>query len=343
VWVLWYLRGYLHYDRFLLIRTVQHLDKRESFSLLLMGSKGVSFALCLGGAAFLPLLPFLLYRRRSITLIGVFFGLVGAGTQLWIEGWYWGHALLFGILLASGVVVLIASFEFLWMGEQEAALGQRAGIYRHVLLFWLLGIVAAAILVYPSGSVRYSLLAFPPALIAFLWASETRRQVSRRLWGMAVALTLIFSLTLSWADYQTAGIYQRQARDLVRQYGGQGRTIWFASEWEFRYYLKEQGAKILAGTVLGPQVGDILIKPYVSFPYRTLFDGSEYLLLLEQRPAGAFPYIRLMDFDSHAGFYSTAWGLLPYSISLSERWEHFNIYQVIKVYDGPIPEPEKHY
>ncbi len=342
-WLLWYLRGYAHYDRFLLVRTVQHLDKRAAFSLFLLGSKTISFLVCLGATIFFPLLPMLGFGGRpSLRWLGGLVGGVGAGAQILSSNWGILEALFFGFLLGVGSMVFVGTLWTL-LERRRDVLGDRAGGARVLFLLWLLGILAAAVLVYPSGSVRYVLLAFPPVIVASLLSCERTRMTASRGMVAALVVTGLFSLLLSGADYTMASIYKRQARELVEQYQSDGRTVWFTAEWEFRYYLEKAGAKILARTQLGPQVGDILIKPYVSFPWRTLYDGPEYLRLKERRPAGAFPWIRLMDFSSRAGFYSTAWGILPYGISNDPSWEHFNVFEVIKLYDGPIPEPEKHY
>lgn len=343
LWACWYLRGYLHYDRFLLVRTVQHLDKRSSFSLSLLGVKALSFILCIGGAAFFPLFPLFSLRSIRISLPGLLTGLAGGAYQLLLAEWSLGYSLLFALLLAAGTVVLLGCCEVLLGRKLEAVMGNRAELQRYLLLFWLLGILAAAILVYPSGSVRYTMLAFPPLILSFLWACERKQCLSQK--GLAAALTgtLVLSLSLSWADFEMASLYKREAHQLAQEFERPDRTVWFTAEWEFRYYLKKEGARILSRIQVGPKAGDILIKPNIAFPYQTLYDGSEYVRFLERRPAGAFPYIRLMDFKAHAGFYSTAWGILPYSISWDDSWESFVIFEVKKLYDGPIPEPEKHY
>lgn len=90
-------------------------------------------------------------------------------------------------------------------------------------------------------------------------------------------------------------------------------------------------------------VGDVIIKPYIASPWVTLYDGDEYTDLLEQKIADEpFP-LRILDFSSHAGFYSTGWGFLPYSYSLGENWEWFNVFRIKKQYSGPLPETEQHW
>ncbi len=88
---------------------------------------------------------------------------------------------------------------------------------------------------------------------------------------------------------------------------------------------KQQGLQAAGAEVLGradgrAKPGDIVIRPRIASPYRTLYDisptGLELLETVTFRPDTA---VRLPDFDSHAGFYSSGWGLLPYSLDFERR------------------------
>ncbi len=345
VWFLWYLRAYLHYDRFVLIRTFQHLDKREAFAALLLGGKFLSFVLNLGGALTIPVAAWLAFtsRRRALAALGA--GFLG-GLVIWLRAssdWTAVESLLFLVMLSSGFLVLPAVVRELWPGWFSQ---QPEGRQRLVLLFWFLGILTANVLLYPSGSVRYALLAFPP--VCLVWArSMDRLNINpyfRRnlIWACVVAATF-YSLVVARADYRMASMYRDLAREIVHDYQQPGRQIWFTAEWGLRYYLEQSGARLLLRTSVEPAVGDIIVKPYVASPWVTLYDGSEYTDLLEQREAQMGSRIRILDFFSHAGFYSTAWGILPFSFGRDDRWEWVNVFQIKKEYDGPLPEPERHY
>ena len=223
-WLLWYLRGYAHYDRFLLVRTVQHLDKRAAFSLFLLGSKTISFLVCLGATIFFPLLPMLGFGGRpSLRWLGGLVGGVGAGAQILSSNWGILEALFFGFLLGVGSMVFVGTLWTL-LERRRDVLGDRAGGARVLFLLWLLGILAAAVLVYPSGSVRYVLLAFPPVIVASLLSCERTRMTASRGMVAALVVTGLFSLLLSGADYTMASIYKRQARELVEQYQSDSRV-----------------------------------------------------------------------------------------------------------------------
>ena len=97
------------------------------------------------------------------------------------------------------------------------------------------------------------------------------------------------------------------------------------------------GAQPLTQTGTDPEVGDIIIKPYIALPWVTLLDSEEFTVLVEQRQVQAGSPLRILDFLSSAGFYSTAWGILPISITRQKYWELFNVFQVKKKFDGPLP------
>lgn len=350
VWAAWYWCSYLHYDRFVLVRTVLHLDKRSAFSWLVLGQKLLSLLLNLGGAFLCPIVLWYGFgRRRSLWLIPVVVLTIGLGPWAAPDSWSRSQSFLWVLLAGTGTLAFIGVLREGADGNgvdspPETASGRRL---RRLLLFWLAGIATAAVVLYPSGSVRYVLLLAPPLILLWLRALERKvdfnRYFLRNLVWTGVILTLLWSLPIAYADYRFAGMYREEARALVQDYRRPGQEVWFTAEWGFRYYLEKAGARLLPRTSLGPKPGDVIIKPRVAFPWVTLYDRPEYTRLREQRPTSMTFPIRLLDFESHAGFYSTAWGILPYSWASEGRWEWYNVYEVIQEYDGPIPEPERHW
>ncbi len=352
VWILWYGIGYLHYGRFLLVRTALHMEKRDVFSAGLMLTKGISFLLDMGGAVLFPLALWWGFRgRRAVILAGLVFAGCLAGLTLYAEDWTFPQALLAATFAASGVTAL-ARFVWRCLGNLKPSVEWKTphsdapgGAWLPIL--WLVGIFVSCILFYPSGSARYTLLAFPPFLL--VWQSSLESSLSAklhlqsRLTWLTVLLTVSWSLLVSHADYRFAGLYRDAAQTLVSDYSAPGRTIWFTAEWGFRYYMERAGARLVARVEVGPKPGDIIIKPRLSSPWVTLYDGDKYTRLLEQRVAHLATPVRILDHTSHAGFYSTAWGILPFSVTGGERWEWFNVFEVTRDYDGPIPEPDRHF
>lgn len=350
VWGFWYGIGYLHYDRFLLLQTAGHMDQRGAFSGLLMAAKALSFLLVAGGAALFPLALWWGFgRKRSALAAALGVGWVGLG--LWGEGWGVGASFLAGLFGAAGGLAFWGfgrEWLAIWKSSGSGPTAVLSRAEKCLPLLWFGGIFASCVLLYPSGSVRYTLLAFPPLIL--LWQASLERLIEknpyllRNVAWTTVALTATVSLAVCHADYRFAGVYRAMARHVVGEFGGEGKTVWFTAEWGFRHYLQTEGARLLARVEVGPKPGDVIVKPRLASPWVTLYDGNEFVRLLKQidAPPTANP-IRILDFTSHAGFYSTAWGILPYSLSDGQRWEWFNVFEVKKEYDGPVPEPEKYW
>jgi len=288
------------------------------------------------GALFLlPLVAWIAFAwgwRLRIALAVFFAAFVPFYT--WVSGWVWPQTLLFAVFLSTGLLIvgsLIAS--------------ARAGAFDvpgwWAVLLWFAAVLAACLILYYSGSARYTLPALPVVVLLTLRQLECRIKEEyflRNLVCLGVVLTAAYSLWISAGDYRFAGVYRQVAPELVAKYARPGRVVWITGEWGFRYYMNRAGARTLLQTSTGPQADDIIIKPYVAMPWVTLYDPGEYTDLLEQRCAKIHSRVRILDFDSHAGFYSTGWGMLPYSLKRSERWEWFNVFRVRKPYQGEIPK-----
>ncbi len=216
-----------------------------------------------------------------------------------------------------------------------------------LLPLWFFGILAACLLLFYAGSVRYTILAAPPLILIWIGELESKLRhnpyLLRNLVWLGFFLTLPYSLWIAQADYRFAAMYRRAAEDLVQEYSAQGRTVWFTAEWGLRHYLERQGARPLPRVSAQPEAGDIILKPYLSFPWVTLYDSPEYSFFRRRHQLGLEGRLRTLDFTSKAGFYSTGWGILPFGLNQGKEWEWINVYQVKKRYDGPIPRQERHW
>ena len=378
LWLIWHLRAYFHYDRIILINTFLLMSKREAFSWELMGTKSLSFILNVGGTFLFPLALWYGFASRiSVRVMLLIFLLSFVPFYALLTGWTWIQIFLFALFLSSGLLVLWHLFCLIlgflawgWNALQLSGWGQLAHSFgelrspvpeepnspqqseivrlrKRELLFllWFLGVGFICLVAYYIGSVRYTLLALPPLLLLWMRTLETRIQeiyFLRNLIWASVVVTALYSMLIGYADYRFAEAYRRSSEEITRQYAQPGRTLWYSGEWGFRYYFERNEAKLLTANGVGPKVGDVIIKPYLATPWVTLYDGPEYSELLDQHiPLMDYP-LRILDFSSHAGFYSSWFGILPFSITSGERWEWFNVFRVIKAYDGPIPEPQRY-
>jgi len=335
IWFLWFLLAYIHYRRFVLVNTFLHMNQRAAFDWGLFGVKALSFVLNLGALFLLPLLAWvaLAWGFRLRLALGVFFATF-VPFYAWISGWSWLQTLLFALFLSTGLLIV---------GSVIGSIGRKAFDNQNwwIMLLWFAAVVCACLLLYYSGSARYTLPAVPVVVLLAIRQMERRikeEYLLRNLLCMAVLLTGAYSLWISFGDYRFAAVYRQAAAELTTKYSRPDRVIWITGEWGFRYYMNQAGARTLLQTRTGPQAGDIIIKPFIAMPWVTLYDSGEYTDLLEQRYAQNDSSVRLLDFASRAGFYSTGWGLLPFSLKNGDRWEWFNVFQVKKAYNGQIPK-----
>jgi hypothetical protein len=327
------------------------MEQRSFLSLDLIGTKLLSLILQVGAICVFPLLPWFTLSTRW-TLPG-FIGTFGLSSFYLnaINGWEWLHALLFGFFFSTGCLILF-SVVVTTVSQWRKCHPRRKGsfdsgdcgaLYLSLLFLWILGIAFACVTVFYSGSARYVFLAGPPLILLIQYYLERQsgsiitRQV---ILTLGIIATFSYSLTISYGDYLFAETYRRSAQEICSTYGGKGTDIYFTGEWGFRFYMERYGAKPITKTSTGAEPGDVIVKPYVALPWITLYDGDHYSKLLERRIV-QLPYpVRILDFNSHAGFYSSGWGLLPFSFATQPRWEWFNVFQVTRKYTGEIPEPE---
>ena len=337
LWAFWYGRAWIHYDRFVLVNTFLHMDKRETLDLPLVGTKLLSFILNIGGLFCFPLLVWACPKKKSEWVFASLVMMASlASPFIFLSGWALVHKLLFSLFLSTGLLlfaeVLRKSLTFT--------------VENLVLVFWFLGILLTCLLLFYSGSARYVLLALPPSILVITKRIESRfprGAMPLLMTAVITACTLIYSVPVSYADYEFAEAYRTNAKELCGKYREEGKQIWFTGEWGFRHYMAENGAQIIPRNSVDAEVGDFIIKPFIASPWVTLYDGSEYSRLIEQIPIRTRLPLRILDFSSNAGFYSSGWGLLPFSWTSDQHYEWFNIYEVIKEYSGPVPEGEKHW
>ena len=286
LWSLWYLRAYLHYDRFVLVNTFLHMEQRSPVSPVAVGSKLLSFLLHLGGTFVFPLAGWLAFTGRSSRRIyvAVFF-LAFIPAYVWYPEWPWLQAFLFAGFLTTALLVIIKIGEgavrlwrsfwackdsaerVFWRGS-GTALNNHSRALLGVLFLWFWGILAACCLVFYSGSVRYAVLALPAFLLLWQYALETAHssRTAKSLLLLSLALTLPYSLAIASADYRFADVYREEPARILEDVGNQNKQIWYTGEWGFRYYMEKLGARPLTKTGVEPVAGDIIVKPYIALP-----------------------------------------------------------------------------
>lgn len=185
------------------------------------------------------------------------------------------------------------------------------------LSFWFIYFFVVCIAFTPFGANRYMLPLLPPLLILLSNKISFKKPIY-----LFVFLMALFSSRVAVADYNYADLYRSFARDMKNNVSTTG-TVWFTGEWGFRYYMREEGYKYLTYDSLLKK-NDVIIKPELTSHIR--LDKLDILLNLEKEfEINKKGFLRILNEKSKAGFYSQAWGFLPF-------WPGDNPLERIRVY-----------
>jgi len=284
------------------------------------------------------------FKNIPLKIVGILSNLGGSGIiPLFVLFWafkYTKDSRLFIItFLASAIIFRVFLKNYSLMDISQVSLYFSIGLYFTYLMvkkfneyrflsLWYLGFLGSSILFLPYGSSKYILPLLLPPIILFVKEIElklTDKKYSNVFLFLCVFFTLLLSLSVAWADYQFAKLYENFTGNIGQKYSQ--RNICFTGEWGFRYYMEEKGYKYLLTNDNSPRPGDIIVIPGIPCPSPLHPDLQARLKQIDTITyESKFP-IRVMNDETHAGFYSDGWGLLPYSFS-TVPLETFKIYQV---------------
>jgi hypothetical protein len=177
-----------------------------------------------------------------------------------------------------------------------------------VLLF-----AAVPVSVYQHMPAKYLLVSAPAAALLVGRALESRVRSGRwlKVGGTAVAGIVMGALIVQ-ADAAFADLGRRSATELIRPHVAQGRTVWFAGHWGFQWYAEREGARCLALSGRQPAPGDLIVSSEKALGgVVTMFNPRTAVAAISDEAPGG----RIMSRRGGAGFYSNAWGYLPWTWS----------------------------
>ncbi|MBI5240713.1 MAG: glycosyltransferase family 39 protein [Elusimicrobia bacterium] len=213
------------------------------------------------------------------------------------------HERLLGAVFSFGALASLSIFVPL------PARGHRHG---RLLAAWAAAVLVLQLFFYWSIVTRYVAFLIIPIVLAQAAALEARLETRalRRTYAVGLGLTLVLSLALARVDYRYAAAQKEIAALVAEQ--ARGRRLWFTGHWGFQYYMEKAGAApldALAGGwgVLRP--GDIAVVPTVNTLVLPPPGPAPGLVLPCPEPVP----LRLMG-RGGAGFYSSNFGFLPYSV-----------------------------
>ncbi|MFA6092730.1 MAG: hypothetical protein WCU88_11825 [Elusimicrobiota bacterium] len=183
-----------------------------------------------------------------------------------------------------------------------------------VLGSWLLA--ALPVCAYLHMPSKYLLASAPAAaiLVARALAASTAA-LRRAVLGLTLVLGAGLGVLILRADAAFADLGRRAAAEMIAPRIREGRNVWFAGHWGFQWYAEKAGARCLTALPPHPLRGDLVVSTEHSFG-RTieLFSNRKELSdLVDLTPGG-----RIMDQSLGAGFYSNAWGCLPWAWGSTE-------------------------
>jgi hypothetical protein len=227
------------------------------------------------------------------------FEALGAG------GFRWGTAVQAAALLAAGTgAVILAVREGLLSGDADGTM----------LFLWVAGTLAFAAVINWSVNARAVLPLVPPMAILATRALDARERSgatvpwARAAWAIAPVGAL--ALLVALADLRLAEIGRDAAAAAARRRGANG-PVWFEGHWGFQHYAERLGLRALdfRRSVLLP--GDVVVTPVRGSNTMPLPPGAVLEVGLDRWPQmGA---LATMSYAAGAGFYSDAWGPLPFA------------------------------
>ncbi len=339
---LWQLMNYLHYGRMVLLDTLGYVQSRNAVSPGVLLMKLVSFLEYQGWLIVFPLFLIYIFARD---LRGRLFGLailasiVLAQIMLPQADYRLSDRIIFVIGLATGAFVLLRMASMIRdaFGKREAGRGLGFDLLEsQFLVLWYFGVTAYCLIMLAEGSARYILPLIPPVLIVYFKGLEITEvkeyRVSRppllnaaMVASGSVVLSLAWGLLLAQADFEFARVYPRSAAAFLRL--SDGLDSYITGEWGFRYYFGRAGAMPLPEDESAVKGASLLVVPKLAMPYGLPAALDSMSIPFTSLSFALKTPLRTMDWQTPAGFYSTGWGWIPFSLS-QESLETLEIRQV---------------
>jgi hypothetical protein len=329
----------LHFGRLVLVDTLGYVQSRRPISLSTLGTKALAL---LEYQGWLIVFPFFFLYVFGRGLKGRLLGLALLASVYVAQAAVPGYRILDrGVLvvgLATGIFVSVRMGALLKDAFHRGTAGAPmfGRLEAQFLALWYFGVVMYCLFALPEGSARYIMPLVAPVLIFYFRrlelneVSEYRAEPYPFLNSAMVAsgslvLSLAWGLFLAQADFEFARVYPRAAATFSRMYAGLDSYI--TGEWGFRYYFTRIGAKPLPLDESSVRGGSLLVRPKLAMPYGVPADLSSMTMRLASLSFDLKTPFRTMDVETPAGFYSTGWGLIPFSLSTKSQ-ETLEVQQV---------------
>ena len=321
--VSWYLVNCIHYGRPLWEKTLGYMESRSPLAPDVLLTKLLSILEYQGWLVIFPF--FILYvlarglkwRALGLVVLGaIYLAQLRVPEYGWIEKW------IFVVGAAAGIFVTIGMVQAAWkaMTATPADVGASGDQF---LALWYFGYFAYCLFLLTEGSARYILPMLPPTVLCYFRVLEKReiseyrlpqrRLNSAMLASGSVVISLVWGLALSRADMEFAAIYPRLADDFQRVTGRM--ESYSRGEWGFRYYLGRNGVQALPADSSLVRGGSFIAVPALALPSEIPADLRSISMPVQSIAYKTKTTLRVLDLHTPAAFWSTGWGLIPFSFS----------------------------
>lgn len=331
---LWLLQNLIWHNQLHPIASSVHYAKfysSGSFGLADFNVKALSDLAGLGGTALFPFC-FLLAILPSKKIVGPAL-LVGilemAGcshSSSLIQDYTSLQLMLLLLFFTAGIYLVLRTWMTPVLTTNSSHVRSSDGLF---LFAWLLIAVISTIFLLPFGTSRYMLPVLPPLILLLARAVESsyaQGSAFRIAAVTTIGLSFVLSVFLAQGDAVYAQTYKRFSSQIPFT---ESKRVWYIGEWGFRYYMNQKGYHYLRSDDNSPVRGDLVVRAKLA-GLHWMSDKLRARCILVNQISVPNPYpIRILNPDAKAGFYSHAFGLLPFAFS-KVPLEEFEIYKVIR-------------
>jgi len=282
-------------------------------------TKMLIFFVFMSGVSFLPFISWRWIGTKRL----IFFGGLIVLLTLFFSSPYGGFEVYQAFLLAFFFTTTLVFFDLILVSRNKLIYPRDA-----FLIIWVAGFSVMMFLVMAWVAARYYVIVIPAViflcvrLIEIHWKGDAKMILSR-----ALALILVFSSMLAYADYQQAEPSRRVGKELRDKGFVGGPGFYYLGDSFTMSYLGDEGwTASFRGTRF--QIGDYILSKEVTMP--PIWNWSQGLKLEkvdEITYPSQFP-IKVMHYNGSAGFYASIWGALPFTFH-EGPWERFHLFKVV--------------
>src|SRR5579884_2532921 len=314
----WLTYSSLYFGRFVLGRTAQYVVAVGGVGISGIAHKLFVFPIFLAVLLVpLPLLrTFFSSRLRRIgclviaTAIVLYYDKISAAAGVHYTS---PERLLMLILLGIGIAIIFGASVRVWRSRLELKSLHQDQLF---LWIWAAAVSVPILALYTSGMCRYLLPLLPAlTLIGFCRSSAGEHSKLQRDAVIGICVGAALGIVLSISDFEAASVAPKIAAYFSQALGPWKNRTRFGAEWGVRYHLLENGFQLFLTDADNFKGGDFVILPAEAVPYAVSPEIDTMLVPVLQKSWGARLPLRLMSREAHAGYYSSSWGVLPFSFS----------------------------